>query len=83
MQRKGGDLASINSLEENSGKYFRCFKVDVTSLSPAAVHAVLTADSNDNNGWVGGTDSDVYHDSASEGAWAWSDGSTFPSAWDR
>ena len=55
----------------------------MTSLSPAAVHAVLTADSNDNNGWVGGTDSDVYHISASEGAWAWSDGSAFPSAWDR
>ena len=33
--------------------------------------SVLTGDSNNNNGWIGATDS------SSEGTWTWSDGSTW------
>jgi len=35
------------------------------------VLGVLTASSNNNNGWIGGTDE------ATEGTWTWSDGTTF------
>ena len=35
------------------------------------VLGVLTASSNNNNGWIGGTDE------ATEGTWTWSDSTTF------
>ena len=35
------------------------------------VLGVLTADSNNNNGWLGGSDA------ATEGTWTWSDGTAF------
>ena len=89
LQNDGADLASISSEFENSSNIQplvdNILRYDCIMI---VVSEVLTADSNSNNGWIGGTDASTevsrsvslgtkIHDNDIQGTWTWSDATQF------
>ena len=89
LQNDGADLSSISSEFENSSNIQplveNILRYDCIMI---VVSEVLTADSNSNNGWIGGTDAStevsrsvslgtMIHDNDIQGTWTWSDATQF------
>ena len=89
LQNDGADLSSISSEFENSSNIQplveNILRYDCIMI---VVSEVLTADSNSNNGWIGGTDASTevsrsvslgtkIHDNDIQGTWTWSDATQF------